>query len=71
MEPDQAVEYFSAYLTEYALSVDNIFVILLILKYFQVQEEYYHRTIVLGYSGSDRLSGDLHICRALVIHKFT
>jgi tellurite resistance protein TerC len=27
-----AVEYFSAYLTEYALSVDNIFVILLILK---------------------------------------
>ena len=31
---DASVEYFSAYLTEYALSVDNIFVILLILKYF-------------------------------------
>src|ERR1700709_1947320 len=30
---DASVEYFSAYLTEYALSVDNIFVILLILKY--------------------------------------
>ena len=31
-----ALEYFSAYLTEYALSVDNIFVILLILRYFNV-----------------------------------
>ena len=31
---DAAILYFSAYLTEYALSVDNIFVILLILKYF-------------------------------------
>ena len=40
-----AVEYFSAYLTEYALSVDNIFVILLILKYFHVKEEYYHKTL--------------------------
>ncbi|HPI78953.1 MAG TPA: hypothetical protein PLM35_00350 [Cyclobacteriaceae bacterium] len=37
---DAALEYFSAYLTEYALSVDNIFVILLILKYFTVKEEY-------------------------------
>ena len=43
-----AVEYFSAYLTEYALSVDNIFVILLILKYFQVKEEYYHKTLFWG-----------------------
>ena len=38
---DALLEYFSAYLTEYALSVDNIFVILLILKYFTVKEEYY------------------------------
>jgi len=46
------VEYFSAYLTEYALSVDNIFVILLILKYFQVKEEYYHRTLFWGILGA-------------------
>ncbi|MCJ7542601.1 MAG: hypothetical protein MUO88_23375, partial [Desulfobacterales bacterium] len=48
---DHAVEYFSAYLTEYALSVDNIFVILLILKYFQVKEEYYHKTLFWGILG--------------------
>lgn len=47
-----AVEYFSAYLTEYALSVDNIFVILLILKHFQVKEEYYHKTLFWGILGA-------------------
>jgi len=33
---EAAVLYLTTYLTEYALSVDNIFVILLILKYFKV-----------------------------------
>lgn len=46
------VEYFSAYITEYALSVDNIFVILLLLKYFQVKEEYYHKTLFWGILGA-------------------
>lgn len=47
-----AVEYFSAYLTEKALSIDNIFVILLILKYFKVQEEYYHKVLFWGIIGA-------------------
>lgn len=47
-----SVEYFSAYLTEYALSVDNIFVILLILKYFKVNEDYYHRILFWGILGA-------------------
>jgi tellurite resistance protein TerC len=47
-----AVEYFSAYLTEYALSVDNIFVILLLLKYFRVDEAYYHRILFWGILGA-------------------
>jgi tellurite resistance protein TerC len=46
------VEYFTAYLTEYALSVDNIFVILLILKYFQVKDEFYHRILFWGIFGA-------------------
>lgn len=49
---DAMVEYFSAYLTEYALSVDNIFVILLILKYFSVKEEYYHKILFWGILGA-------------------
>src|SRR5882757_9630456 len=49
---DSSVEYFSAYLTEYALSVDNIFVILLILKYFSVKDEYYHKILFWGIIGA-------------------
>jgi tellurite resistance protein TerC len=49
---DAMIEYFSAYLTEYALSVDNIFVILLILKYFTVKEEYYHKVLFWGILGA-------------------
>ena len=67
---DHAVEYFSAYLTEYALSVDNIFVILLILKYFQVQEEYYHRILFWGILGAIVFRGIFIFLGALIIHRF-
>ncbi|WP_369411753.1 TerC family protein [Chryseolinea lacunae] len=67
---DGAVEYFSAYLTEYALSVDNIFVILLILKYFQVKEEYYHKTLFWGILGALVFRGIFIFVGALLIHKF-
>ena len=67
---DQAVEYFSAYLTEYALSVDNIFVILLILKYFQVKEEYYHKTLFWGILGAIVFRGIFIFVGALAIHKY-
>lgn len=49
---DASIEFFSAYLTEYALSVDNIFVILLILKYFSVKDEYYHKILFWGILGA-------------------
>tara|TARA_Y100001980_G_C14556770_1_gene350149 strand:- start:6759 stop:7760 length:1002 start_codon:yes stop_codon:yes gene_type:complete len=46
------LEFFSAYVTEKALSVDNIFVILLILRYFKVQEEHYHSILFWGILGA-------------------
>ncbi|MFN7791788.1 MAG: TerC/Alx family metal homeostasis membrane protein, partial [Cyclobacteriaceae bacterium] len=61
------VEYFSAYLTEYALSVDNIFVILLILKYFAVKEEYYHRILFWGILGAVFFRGIFIFVGALLI----
>jgi tellurite resistance protein TerC len=67
---DHAVEYFSAYLTEYALSVDNIFVILLILKYFKVNEEYYHKTLFWGIFGAIVFRGVFIFVGAFFIHKF-
>lgn len=47
-----ALEYLSAYLTEKALSVDNIFVIILILKYFKVDDAYYHKVLFYGILGA-------------------
>ncbi|HET8861112.1 TerC/Alx family metal homeostasis membrane protein [Marivirga sp.] len=46
------LEFFSAYVAEYALSVDNIFVILLILRYFKVKETYYHKILFWGVLGA-------------------
>lgn len=65
-----AVQYFSAYLTEYALSVDNIFVILLILKYFQVKEEYYHKILFWGILGAIGFRAVFIFVGAYLIHQF-
>ncbi len=46
------LEFFSAYLTEKALSVDNIFVIILILRYFKVEEKFYHKILFWGILGA-------------------
>jgi tellurite resistance protein TerC len=66
-----AVEYFSAYLTEYALSVDNIFVILLILKYFRVNEDYYHKILFWGILGAIVFRAIFIFAAGFLIHKFT
>ncbi|MCS6975104.1 MAG: TerC/Alx family metal homeostasis membrane protein [Cyclobacteriaceae bacterium] len=65
-----AVEYFSAYLTEYALSVDNIFVILLILKYFRVNEAFYHKILFWGILGAIVFRAIFIFVGAYLIHKF-
>jgi tellurite resistance protein TerC len=49
---EPGAEYFSAYMMEYALSVDNIFVIILILRYFRIDEKYYHKILFWGILGA-------------------
>lgn len=49
---EATLEYFSAYVTEKALSMDNIFVILLILRYFKIKDEYYHDILFWGILGA-------------------
>ena len=43
-----ALEYLSAYLTEWSLSIDNIFVFILIFAFFKVKEDYYARVLLIG-----------------------
>lgn len=43
-----ALEYISAYLMEWSLSIDNIFVFILIFTAFSVDEKYYSRVLLIG-----------------------
>jgi len=43
-----ALEYISGYLMEWSLSIDNIFVFILIFSSFQVKEKYYGRVLLIG-----------------------
>lgn len=50
-------EFLSAYVTEKMLSVDNLFVILLIFNYFKLKPEHYHRLLYWGIFGAVILRG--------------
>jgi tellurite resistance protein TerC len=50
--PDDTLDFVSAYLMEKSLSVDNIFVFLLILIYFKVDTKYYHKVLYYGIVGA-------------------
>lgn len=43
-----ALEYLSAYLMEWSLSIDNIFVFILIFVFFRVNEKYFARVLLIG-----------------------
>ncbi|MBS4064593.1 MAG: TerC family protein [Chitinophagaceae bacterium] len=47
-----ALEFLTGYVIEYALSVDNIFVMVLIFSAFGVDEKYYHRVLFWGIVGA-------------------
>jgi tellurite resistance protein TerC len=48
----KAFEFFTGYLIEKSLSVDNIFVIILIFSYFRVPSEYQHKVLFWGILGA-------------------
>ncbi len=49
---DTALDYFTGYLIEKSLSVDNIFVFLLIFTYFGVEPKYQHKVLFWGIFGA-------------------
>ncbi|MFZ4546240.1 MAG: TerC family protein [Bacteroidales bacterium] len=48
----QALEFFTGYLIEKALSVDNIFVFIMIFTYFQIPSKYQHKILFWGILGA-------------------
>jgi tellurite resistance protein TerC len=50
--PESALDFFTGYLIEYSLSVDNIFVFVLIFTHFRVTGKAQHRVLVWGILGA-------------------
>ncbi|HUQ20134.1 MAG TPA: TerC family protein [Gemmatimonadaceae bacterium] len=70
MGHEAAVEFVTGYLIEYSLSIDNIFVILLIFSYFRIAEEHQHRVLFWGIIGALVMRGLLIAAGAFLIHRF-
>jgi tellurite resistance protein TerC len=49
---NMGIEFLTGYVVEYALSVDNIFVIVLVFSAFAVPKKYYHRVLFWGIFGA-------------------
>lgn len=66
----KAIEYFTGYLIERSLSVDNIFVFVLLFSYFKVPAEYQHKVLFWGVIGALILRAALIGVGVVLIHQF-
>jgi tellurite resistance protein TerC len=64
------LEFFAGYLIEQALSVDNIFVFVLIFSYFGVAPKYQHRVLFWGILGALVMRGVMIAAGTYLIHRF-
>ncbi len=67
---DKGVEFLTGYLIEYALSVDNIFVFVLIFSYFRIPAEYQHRVLFWGILGALVFRGTMIAVGVVLIARF-
>jgi tellurite resistance protein TerC len=66
----KALEFLTGYVIEYSLSVDNIFVFILIFSYFAVKEEYQHRVLFWGILGALIMRGTFIFAGVALINRF-
>jgi tellurite resistance protein TerC len=64
------LEFLTGYVIEYALSIDNIFVIVLVFSAFRVEEKYYHRVLFWGILGAVVMRFTFIFLGAALIAKF-
>ena len=70
MGEQAGLEFLAGYLIEKALSVDNIFVFVLIFSYFRVPPKYQHRVLFWGILGALVMRGVMIGLGAYLIHHF-
>ena len=66
----KSLEYYKGYLIEKALSIDNIFVMILIFTTFKIEEKYYHRILFYGIIGAIVFRFIFIFAAAALIHRF-
>ncbi|HVN57333.1 MAG TPA: TerC family protein [Bacteroidales bacterium] len=66
----KALEFLTGYVIEYALSVDNIFVFILIFSFFKVDERYQHKVLFWGIIGALIMRGIFIFTGVALINRF-
>lgn len=66
----KVLEFFTGYVLEKSLAVDNIFVFLMIFSYFKVQPKYQHRVLLYGVFGAIVLRMLMIFIGAVLVEKF-
>jgi len=68
--PTTSMEFVTGYLIEESLSVDNLFVFLLIFRYFRVPSEYQHKVLFWGIMGALVLRAIFILTGVVLIQRF-
>ncbi len=66
----KALEFLTGYVIEYSLSVDNIFVFILIFSYFAVNDQYQHKILFWGILGALIMRGVFIFTGVALINRF-
>src|SRR5438045_6312466 len=66
----RSLEFLQGWMLELALSVDNVFVFLVIFSYFKVAEEYQHRVLFWGIVGAVIARGAFIAAGVALIERF-
>jgi TerC family integral membrane protein len=68
--PQPAGEYLAGYLIEWSLSIDNVFVFILIFAHFAVPKPYQHRVLFWGVLGAIVLRLSFILAGSALLHRF-
>ena len=68
--PDKGLEFLTGYVIEYSLSVDNIFVFVIIFAYFKVPPMAQHRALVWGIVGAVVMRGIMILLGLTLVSRF-
>jgi len=66
----KALEFLTAYVIEYSLSIDNIFVFIMVFSFFSVRKEYQHKVLFWGILGAVIMRAIFIFAGVALINKF-